>query len=615
MLSTFLLICAIPLSNVQGDNLRARAFFDANNVRVGDPLVLSVDFIGSASFENLHPPALMRLVESRDWKIDDLSAKTQTFPAMRRLTYRVRPMREGVLVFPSLEFSYEDARSPSNGVKFVRTNEIPVHAKKGDQVALQEIHDEALAFPAPPPLVLDPAAYAPALVLSKDDTFLWEKACAAPSTNAFAAFSFPAARLNEASCALEAKNWARALDIYRRLEWRIGQTPEIEQGILAALALKSDSPNVELPVWRETLRPILRFGWMGRVALFLGGLSLFALLLFLLNRLIRLVACVTLVLLAGSLQAETVETVTTNSDGSVTHRKVVTSGNGNFSYSFTSSTSSFSSSAPSPSMPRPSQDLFQSFFGESPFAASDSQREDVKGMRASLAPTRREVMVGEDFDLVLSLDQSKRLAPGDMKLSIREQDEGKLVLTGPARVLVDAKSANPTNVVKRWAIPARATAPFEGLQFSVSGTVYAQRSAGFFATRFPMPFEMSPRTVGLSVSDLPLEGRGEDFFGIVATRVTVEEKCDLKNVGTNDVVTISYILKASGFVPDTTPKDVAYEWQRETSPRETTVEYRRYFVADPTKTATPDWTVSYFDPREKAYKRLRVGATPYSFAP
>ena len=44
--------------------------------------------------------------------------------------------------------------------------------------------------------------------------------------------------MNEARCAILAGNWARALKIYRRLEWRIGQTPEIEQGLVAALALR-----------------------------------------------------------------------------------------------------------------------------------------------------------------------------------------------------------------------------------------------------------------------------------------------------------------------------------------------------------------------------------------
>ena len=36
-----ILLCAIQLTGVTGKDLRARAYFDANNVKVGDPLVLT----------------------------------------------------------------------------------------------------------------------------------------------------------------------------------------------------------------------------------------------------------------------------------------------------------------------------------------------------------------------------------------------------------------------------------------------------------------------------------------------------------------------------------------------------------------------------------------------
>ena len=99
-------LCAINLQGVTGSDLRARAFFDANNVKVGDPLVLTIDFLGKAEFKDLHPPALSRHVDRKDWKLDDVSAKTDTYRDARRLTYRIRPMREGVLWFPALEFDY-----------------------------------------------------------------------------------------------------------------------------------------------------------------------------------------------------------------------------------------------------------------------------------------------------------------------------------------------------------------------------------------------------------------------------------------------------------------------------------------------------------------------------
>ncbi|MBQ8126554.1 MAG: hypothetical protein IJ173_11865, partial [Kiritimatiellae bacterium] len=105
-LATILLLGTINLDGVTGGRLTARAAFDANNVRLGDPMILTVDFIGTADFAELHPPALSREVDRRAWKVDDVSAKTDTYRDARRLIYRVRPLREGVLEFPALEFSY-----------------------------------------------------------------------------------------------------------------------------------------------------------------------------------------------------------------------------------------------------------------------------------------------------------------------------------------------------------------------------------------------------------------------------------------------------------------------------------------------------------------------------
>ena len=161
-----ILFAAIQLTGVTGESLRARAFFDANNVKVGDPLVLTVDFLGNADFASLHPPALSRVVGRADWKLDDASAKTDTFRDARRLTYRVRPMREGVLWFPELEFEYEG----TDGAKrLVRSNAIPVHAKPGVDVVVAGMSDsEEDAMPEPDALITEPPEG-----LTDDDIFAW----------------------------------------------------------------------------------------------------------------------------------------------------------------------------------------------------------------------------------------------------------------------------------------------------------------------------------------------------------------------------------------------------------------------------------------------------------
>ena len=283
-IATTLLLCSIELSGVSGSSLRARAFFDANNVKVGDPLVLSVDFIGDADFRSLHPPALSRAVDRADWKVDDASAKTDTFRNARRLAYRVRPLREGLLWFPALTFSYS---SEDGEQRTVEANAIPVHARRGADVVVAGMAEalDGETMPEPPPLRTEPG-----VALSDDELFAWRRACANPTADAFAGFGFPAARLNEAACAVRDGAWARALAVYSRLEWSVGQTEEVERGMVAALARRFDNPNAELPVWRQVFRPVLRHPWPGRVGIVAGVVAAAAALLWLLGRAVRALA-------------------------------------------------------------------------------------------------------------------------------------------------------------------------------------------------------------------------------------------------------------------------------------------------------------------------------------
>ena len=122
-------------------------------------------------------------------------------------------------------------------------------------------------MPQPPELLSDLLFQISDFKVSEDVEFAWRKAMAKPTADAFKDFDFPAARMNEATCAIREGNWSRAMKIYQKLEWTTGQTPEMEQGIVAALALRYDNSAVELPVWRQVLRPLLRFGWKGRVGL------------------------------------------------------------------------------------------------------------------------------------------------------------------------------------------------------------------------------------------------------------------------------------------------------------------------------------------------------------
>ena len=610
-ISSVLLLCAIELSGVVGGSLRARAFFDANNVKVGDPLVLTVDFLGNADFKSLHPPALSRAVSRKDWKVDDASAKTDTFRDARRLTYRVRPMREGVVWFPAMEFSY---LGRDGGQRTVRSNEIPVHAKAGAQVVVEEMleYDEG-GSASQPQLTDDPYAFSDdpeglRAGMNDDMLFAWRKACAKPSADAFAQFDFPAAKLNEAACSLKDGNWARAMGIYRRLEWRIGQTPEIERGIVAALSLKSGAP-AELPVWRQVLRPLLALAWKLRVATVVGTFAAVALLLWLLGRGIRAVACAAFALLVSATAlAETVETVTTNADGSVTHRKVVTGSNGSYSFSFSSSSSSGGSPARGKGVGfgiEPSN-FFDDF---DPFGMSRRrQKRPTPKISVRLSADKQSVSVGEDFNLLLEMDMPQYISFADgVSLALAEQN--RLQQLGGGQVLRAVQSDNPTNVVQRLLFPMRAVAPFEGLHFSVSGEYVFAGDHPFFRTAYP--YSSGQRSAAFTAKPPPEAGRPRDFGGVVAESANLFEYCDALAVETNDVVTITYRLSVKGFVPDEfQPKDVAFEWRRQedASGRPSEIEYKRYFVADGTA-ETPRLSVPYYDPRRKAYRTASAGGT------
>ena len=488
-----IILAAIQLTGVTGDKLRARAFFDANNVSVRAPLELTIDFIGSAEFASLHPPALSRSVAQSDWKLYDDSAKTSTYSNARRLTYRVRPLREGVLWFPSLEFEYS---GPSGEKRLVKTNAIPVHAKPSLAAGNAEMDDaDEPRMPQPDELITTPPDG-----LSEDDLFAWRKACARPSADAFAAFDSTEAKLNEARCAILEGDWKRAIDVCSRLEWRTGQTPAIEHALLAALAIRFQDPEVELPIWRQVGRPLLSYGWLGRFAIVFGGAAAFVLVFWLLGRLIRALAC--LALIAAFVPTANAQMFTMN------------------------------------------------MFSDAP---EISARVDV---------SRPDLQVGDAFDFIVRLEAPKGVSLGQIQLTPSESFGLKQI--GQSSALVEEPSANPSNVVMRMSVPVRYDVPFKGcVAFTVSGMSTIRRVANGGMFNFTSSTSFSRRTAPLDIEIRPLtsDGQPADFSGIIADRLRLFETLDLRTVETNDVVTITYKLEHNGYLPeDWMPQGAAFGW-------------------------------------------------------
>lgn len=578
-----ILLSVIELVGVSGENLRVRAFFDANNVKVGDPMELTVDVLGNADFSELLPPSLSRSVSADDWRLDDARAKAETYRDARRLTYRVRPRRPGVLWFPALEFEYQGKDGAKHRVK---SNTIPVHAKPGADVVVAEM-DAAEKMPEPDALITDIGIGTPDCPLTHDDdVFAWRKACAEPSADAFARFGFPEAKLNEARCAVLAGDWKRALAVYEKLEWRIGQTPAVERGMLAALALKYANPQAELPVWRQVGRPLLRYGWAGRVGLVAGTLAALALLFWLLGRLIRVFALFALAALPFAAGAQAVDPF---AEMERLHRQM---------------------------QQRMNQMMSQPFGGSGMrFSFGGEEREPVK-ITARVETSRKEIQVGENFDFIVSLEAPKSCSIGQVRLTPSEMFG--LQITGRVENLPDGKSADPTNVVKRLAVPVRYDVPFKGeVHFTVEGMVTGRssRGGGRFNFSFSNSFEARSAPVPVEIKPLPTDNQPADFSGIISDRLRLTERLDLVRVETNDVVQITYRLDYLGYLPENwQPKDVAFEWGRSRERGEGSAEWRRYFVADGTP-ATPKLSIVYYDPEAKEYRTVTAGGTKVRYIP
>ena len=568
---------AITLNGATGENIRARAYFDVNNVKVGDPMILTIDFLGKADFASLHPPALSRAVDRKVWRLDDSSAKTQTakktvsnffesweVPLARTITYRVRPLREGVLWFPELEFEYETS---SGTKKIAKTSAIPVHAVPGEQVIVAEMSEDENALPQPDPMIVSlgsggsagdfsslgsGGALAPVekIVppLSSELEFKWRKACAQPSADAFAEFDFPAAKMNEARCAIQDGNWSRAMKIYSRLEWRIGQTPAIERGIIAALAVKAQSREVELPIWRQVGRPVLRFAWAGRIGIIVGGIVIVSLVFWLLGRVIRALACIALV---SSLVL-----------------------------------------VPNPSA---AQGLFNFNFG----GFGDMKQVKAAPVKVTVVTDRPELQVGDDFKFIVSIESPKDVTLENLQLQPSETFGMKTV--GKVALLDDREEKGVSNKVIRLSVPVRYDVPFKGaLTFTINGMQTRVIRSRNFSSSSSTSFTAVSAPLSVEVHPLPSAGQPSDFSGIVAEKLTFVETPDITLVNSNDVVVISCVMMCDGYVPpDFAPPGVAYEWQRGRN----SVEWKKYFVADGAA-ELPRTEISYYDPKSKTYKRV-----------
>lgn len=552
-----LLLGAITLDGVSGVQLSARSFLDSNNVRLGDPMTLAIDFMGTAELENIHPPALSKSVDASVWKVGDKSAKTDTADngILRRLTYRVRPLKEGLIEFPALSFTYQ---GPDGNPCTISTRPIPVRVKPGIQAALSGLEDVSEGLPMPDGIVITLSEQ-----VSEDELFRWKKACRKPTAESFSRFSYPEARLNEASALILEGKWAKAMEIYSSLEWRIGQTPAIERGIVAALARKYENAAAELPAWRQTLRPLLRHTWKGRVLWVVLVVSVVVLVFWFCGRAIRAMACVAFLLLPCV----------------------------SFAQGFD----------PFAEMDRMMQQAFsnmQSTMGGGMSVSVNGMQQQKVEVKASVRLSKTDISLGEPFEFVIGIETPKSHTVDNVRLSA--SDIPGLVVLGAQQNLSNGAASNPSNVVRRLSVPVRCDAPFKGpVQFSVSGMISGRQLVGNGRRQssftFSQSFTANATPFQLEIKALPTDKQPADFTGIVGSGFTLRQSVDRNRVETNDVVNVTCVLEGRGYVPFGSVPD-------ELSRMPGKVVWKKYFVADGSA-RVPDVSCSYYDPVQRKFLR------------
>lgn len=566
-------LTVIPLEGVVGNRLSSRVEFDAYNVNVGDPMILTVDFIGEADFGALHPPELSGFVDSSVWKVDDKSAKTDTYRDARRIIYRVRPIKEGNIEFPSLTFSYK--HHLTGEMLEVSTLAIPVHSKKSSQVALSGLDDMNVSLPLPDGIIVDlsKSQWNSQSAMGEDELFSWRRACSLAKAEEFKKFNFPEARLNEAACEILAGNWARALSIYSSLEWKIGQTPTIERGIVAAIALKTSNPDAELPMWRRVMRPVLIHSWKGRALYTLGAILAVVTVLFILKIILRIVVCFAVVVLL----TQSAFAIDPFAEFDRMHEEMM----------------------------RRMNSMRMSSLGGGNVMSINGVEMDRPQITAKVSIDKSELIVGETFNLLISID-----APKDCTLSQVRINPSRVVGlsgAGESENLTDERSSVTNRVIKRISIPLRYDVPFKGdVAFTINGMCDRVISSRGFRSSFSTSFGAEAGSLAFEVK--PLDGTimPDDYNGCIGERFTAHQRLNSYEVETNDVVVAMITVRGSNaFIPENA-------FINEQGRDRNTVIYKKLFRATG-EAKTPDISFSYYNPVKKDFSRVIAKGVPLKY--
>jgi hypothetical protein len=535
------LAVVLELSGFNGSELSVFSKFDNNNVKLGDPVKYEITFRGNGDFTSLRTPQIAKAVGNREWKVDMFSVKTTTFKNAKVFEYMMLPLKEGLVYFPQVEFSF------GKDGQIIKTQEIPVSVRAGEKVFLAGTDEDYEDEMMPDGIVVTPPED-----LSEDDMFIWQKACRTLDPELFAKFDFPVARLNAASCHLIKNQWAKAMGIYKALEWRIGQTKEIEHGIMCCISRKTGQKSAQLPAWREAFRFVLKYDWKLRISVVLGCVISVFLSFFVLHRLIKILAVLAIVFIVPQ-----------------------------DAYSFSSLFESL----------RSRHNSFFSGFG------TQMHSNEVAEIKAEISLPEKSLMVGEPFAFEIGLEVPEKSALHSIRLDFDKTYA--LTFTGGNETLSDGKSDKKGYLRKRFKVYARYDAPIEtAIQATISGMIRVVRRYNSGGMNSVMTSENSftVNSNKLRVKVLPLDeaSRPKDFLGVVGCDASITSTIRENVFRTNDVVVVENSFTIDGFVPEG-----AFEGVFERNER--TVSFRSYFIADG-RDEIPSKEVAYYDTKTRSYK-------------
>ena len=580
-----------PLSfcGAVAEDFSAVASVDSNVCISGDPLLFTLELSGATDSAMVYAPPVAAAFKGASFRLDEASLKTETLAASKRFVWRIRAVGAGTVEIPSIEISWFDVKSRT--YKTVRTEEIPVQIKAGEQAtlgAIDEIGGETDCFPLPDGISLpfSPKNFTLKHAVSLAARAVSEKDFAAAAER-YAAFvelldadrsvadgedgaSFRAVHLcNLGALYVMSGKPREAVKAYSKSEWATGSTPETVRGLKAAYARIRNDPRADLPLPRILFPFWFAMSLAGRGLAAVGAFAVFALLFFFAVRAGRRLA---VVVLAG---------------GAVCS-----------AYAWP-----FGRNSP-----------FSGFFDDMPSVRM--------GIGGNVCPIGVDacfgndvVSVGEPVEMIVRLNPgSVSIAENSVNVEADFPDNtahGRLVQTSNCEYRVRTTFLKPgTNNVK-----IAVSGAYSGSYVVTNGNMI---SSGRVMNQ---SFRLEPPPLSVVVRPLPDNGRPLDFTGAVGRNFKLTQKLTPDKVRPGDLVTAQYNLVFDGYCPSNAEIRVdnlsrefkAYD-MREVSRDANTVVWRQMIVPRTTEaTNSALVSFSYYDLRTKRYARAKAGPVALTF--